>query len=90
MAAVWAVLSCVLLAVAAVSAEGDDVVILTEANFDNTLKDNEFVLVEFFAPWSVSTQDAFCVRVHVFLCLCEKCVGVNALFVQRGRKSTSH
>lgn len=30
---------------------GSDVVELTEATFDDAIEDNEFVLVEFFAPW---------------------------------------
>jgi thioredoxin-like negative regulator of GroEL len=31
--------------------EDDDVIILTEANFDEVIKNNKFVLVEFYAPW---------------------------------------
>lgn len=41
------VLAC---AVACVAAEGD-VLDLTAADFDKTVADNEFVLVEFFAPY---------------------------------------
>ncbi len=32
-------------------AAASDVVILTESNFDETIKNNPNVLVEFFAPW---------------------------------------
>jgi len=31
--------------------EEDDVLVLTTSNFDGALKDNQFVLVEFYAPW---------------------------------------
>jgi thiol-disulfide isomerase/thioredoxin len=34
----------------AVETEGD-VIVLTEDNFDQVMKDNRFVLVEFYAPW---------------------------------------
>merc|ERR1719499_2289342 len=32
-------------------ARADDVVALTEANFDEFVKENDKVLVEFYAPW---------------------------------------
>ena len=40
--------------VAASSAEiavEEDVLVLTTADFDGAVKDNQFVLVEFYAPW---------------------------------------
>jgi len=37
--------------VAAEIAVEEDVLVLTTANFDEAVKDNEFVLVEFYAPW---------------------------------------
>jgi len=41
-----------LLAVSACSeVDEKDVIIMTEENFDQHIKDNEFVLVEFYAPW---------------------------------------
>lgn len=42
-------LSC--LALAADITEEDDVLVLTTTNFDNAVKDNTYVLVEFYAPW---------------------------------------
>ena len=39
-----------LLAIVALAA-ADDVVILGQDNFQGIIDDNEFVLVEFFAPW---------------------------------------
>eukprot|EP00049_Salpingoeca_infusionum_P017095 m.351735 g.351735 ORF g.351735 m.351735 type:complete len:463 (-) comp16334_c0_seq1:106-1494(-) len=47
----WKVLALCLVAAVAVSASDDDVVTLGADNFDQVLADNEFVLVEFFAPW---------------------------------------
>ena len=47
-------LSIVLALVALSSAEiavEEDVLVLTTANFDGAIKDNEHVLVEFYAPW---------------------------------------
>jgi len=40
-----------LLVVAAVYAAEDDVFVLTNANFDSWIKDQEVALVEFYAPW---------------------------------------
>ena len=45
-----------LLALAAISSatevtEEEGVLVLTTANFDGVIKDNDFVLVEFYAPW---------------------------------------
>jgi hypothetical protein len=41
----------VLLAALVAAAFASDVVVLTDKNFDETIKNNEYVLVEFFAPW---------------------------------------
>jgi protein disulfide-isomerase A1 len=44
-------LALAVLAVLAAVAVADDVVTLTTENFDSIIEENEFVLVEFFAPW---------------------------------------
>lgn len=37
--------------------EEDDVLILTKKNFDKVVKENDVVLVEFYAPWYVATSN---------------------------------
>lgn len=46
-----ALLLLVALARSADITEEDDVLVLTTTNFDGAVKDNQFVLVEFYAPW---------------------------------------
>jgi protein disulfide-isomerase A1 len=48
-----AILICSLIALAFATdiTEEDDVLVLTTSNFDGALKDNQYVLVEFYAPW---------------------------------------
>jgi hypothetical protein len=59
----------------------DDVKILTEGNFDDTLKNNQFVLVEFYAPWYVSYRDFLLERREALLAVPEFC-GANWIFVR--------
>lgn len=37
--------------IAAVTADSENVLVLTESNFEETVNGNEFVLVKFYAPW---------------------------------------
>jgi len=47
--AVW--LAMALLAMALATAKGEEVVTLTESNFDEAIKKHSFMVVEFYAPW---------------------------------------
>jgi len=44
-------LALVAVAFSADITEEDDVLVLTTSNFDGAIKDNQYVLVEFYAPW---------------------------------------
>ena len=46
-----AVLGLVLLSAALVA--GSDVLVITADNFDQAVQDHSFLVVEFFAPWSL-------------------------------------
>ena len=48
---VVAVLATLVASACAEIAVEEDVLVLTTANFDGAIKDNEHVLVEFYAPW---------------------------------------
>lgn len=50
--ALVAVLSCGFLRAEETTTEDDSaVLVMTKSNFDETLKENELVLVKFYAPW---------------------------------------
>jgi protein disulfide-isomerase A1 len=48
---VFAVVVCVAAVFGSDITEEDDVLVLTTSNFDGAVKDNKYVLVEFYAPW---------------------------------------
>ncbi len=43
----FALVACLLASIVA----SENVLVLTSSNFDEVVKETEFVLVEFFAPW---------------------------------------
>ena len=48
--------------------EEDDVLVLTTKTFDSVVKDNDVMLVEFYAPWLVN------IYVSCFVSLCSSCL----------------
>lgn len=48
---IFVLLAFVATAFASDITEEDDVLVLTTSNFDGAIKDNQYVLVEFYAPW---------------------------------------
>lgn len=47
----WATLIAAVVLTVSQNPEEDDVLVLTEKNFDDTIKAHDFILVEFYAPW---------------------------------------
>jgi hypothetical protein len=79
-----AIFAALLLCLAAIARAEGDVIDLTTETFDKVIEDNEYVLVEFFAPYVsclllFSSSMSFSLSVCASVCLCV-CVCV-ALFL---------
>ena len=46
-----AVMACAAIALGADVEEEENVLVLTDANFDGVVKEQDLLLVEFYAPW---------------------------------------